>query len=37
MDEQLEEQARHVEFDRMIDADERIEPRDWMPEATARP
>ena len=33
MDEQLEEQARHVEFDRMVDADERIEPRDWMPEA----
>jgi ring-1,2-phenylacetyl-CoA epoxidase subunit PaaA len=27
------DQARQDEFDRMVDADDRIEPRDWMPEA----
>ena len=33
MDDQEHDQIRQREFDRMVDADERIEPRDWMPEA----
>ena len=33
MDDQEHDQTRQREFDRMVDADERIEPRDWMPEA----
>jgi ring-1,2-phenylacetyl-CoA epoxidase subunit PaaA len=33
VDNQEQEEARQREFDRMVDADERIEPRDWMPEA----
>ena len=33
MDDQEHDQIRQCEFDRMVDADERIEPRDWMPEA----
>ncbi|HEY9350424.1 MAG TPA: 1,2-phenylacetyl-CoA epoxidase subunit PaaA [Acidothermales bacterium] len=33
MDDQEHDQVRQREFDRMVDADERIEPRDWMPEA----
>jgi ring-1,2-phenylacetyl-CoA epoxidase subunit PaaA len=33
VDDQEHDQIRQREFDRMVDADERIEPRDWMPEA----
>ena len=33
MDDQEQDRIRQREFDRMVDADERIEPRDWMPEA----
>src|SRR5688572_17195889 len=33
VDDQAQEEARQREFDRMVDADDRIEPRDWMPEA----
>jgi ring-1,2-phenylacetyl-CoA epoxidase subunit PaaA len=33
VDDQEHDQVRQREFDRMVDADERIEPRDWMPEA----
>jgi ring-1,2-phenylacetyl-CoA epoxidase subunit PaaA len=33
VDDQEHEDIRQHEFDRMVDADERIEPRDWMPEA----
>src|SRR5690625_248474 len=29
----LDDDAQHVRFDALIEADERIEPRDWMPEA----
>ena len=29
----MDDQEQQREFDRMVDADERIEPRDWMPEA----
>jgi ring-1,2-phenylacetyl-CoA epoxidase subunit PaaA len=32
-DDQAQEEARQREFDRMVDADDRIEPRDWIPEA----
>jgi ring-1,2-phenylacetyl-CoA epoxidase subunit PaaA len=33
VDDQEQEEAPQRDFDRMVDADERIEPRDWMPEA----
>jgi ring-1,2-phenylacetyl-CoA epoxidase subunit PaaA len=33
VDDQEQDRIRQREFDRMVDADERIEPRDWMPEA----
>ena len=33
MDDQEQDRIRQREFDQMVDADERIEPRDWMPEA----
>jgi ring-1,2-phenylacetyl-CoA epoxidase subunit PaaA len=29
----VDDQEQQREFDRLVDADERIEPRDWMPEA----
>ena len=33
MDGQARDDLRQREFDRMVEADERIEPRDWMPDA----